>query len=317
MLNHPMQHFNAQATAAALPYPALIDALRAMFISGCEVPPRHAHAVADANGQSAGTVLLMPAWRPGRFIGLKVVNIFPANAQTELPALHANYTLFDANTGAPLAQMDGMQITTRRTVAASALAASFLARADAKRLLIVGAGRVACQVAQAMRVVRPNIDTIQVWARNPDAAATMAARLRDAGIAATATPELETAVRQSDIVSCATLSTNALVHGAWLAPGAHLDLIGAFTPAMRESDGACFARGRVFVDTEEALLKAGDVLSAIAEATFSAAQLQATLTQLCRGEHPGRRSADDITVFKSVGTALEDLAAAELVWAGR
>ncbi len=312
-----MVHFDAAATAAALPYPALIEALRAMFISGCEVPPRHAHAVADANGQSAGTVLLMPAWRPGRFIGLKVVNIFPANAQTELPALHAIYTLFDANTGVPLAQMDGMQITTRRTVAASALAASFLARADARRLLIVGAGRVASEVAQAMCVVRPSLDTVQVWARNPAAAATLATNLIDAGIPAIATHELEAAVRQADIVSCATLSTSALVHGAWLAPGAHLDLIGAFTPTMRESDGECFARGRVFVDTEEALVKAGDVLHAIDEGAFSADKLQATLAQLCRGQHPGRRVAGEITLFKSVGSALEDLAAAELIYRAR
>ena len=317
MLDHPMQHFNAQVTAAALPYAALIDALRAMFISGCEVPPRHAHAVAQADGAPAGTMLLMPAWRPGRFIGLKVVNIFPANAQTELPALHAIYTLFDANTGVPLAQMDGMQITTRRTVAASALAASYLARADARRLLIVGAGRVASEVAQAMRVVRPNIDTVQVWARNPVAAATLAASLSDTGIPARATLELEAAVRKADIVSCATLSSTALVHGAWLKPGAHLDLIGGFAPTMRESDGECFARAQVFVDTDEALVKAGDVLSAIDEGAFSVAKLQATLAQLCRGDLLGRRTAEEITLFKSVGTALEDLAAAELVYSAR
>ena len=317
MLDHPMQHFNAQVTAAALPYAALIDALRAMFISGCEVPPRHAHAVAQADGAPAGTMLLMPAWRPGRFIGLKVVNIFPANAQTELPALHAIYTLFDANTGVPLAQMDGMQITTRRTVAASALAASYLARADARRLLIVGAGRVASEVAQAMRVVRPNIDTVQVWARNPVAAATLAASLSDTGIPARATLELEAAVRKADIVSCATLSSTALVHGAWLKPGAHLDLIGGFAPTMRESDGECFARAQVFVDTDEALVKAGDVLSAIDEGAFSVDKLQATLAQLCRGDLLGRRTAEEITLFKSVGTALEDLAAAELVYSAR
>jgi ornithine cyclodeaminase/alanine dehydrogenase-like protein (mu-crystallin family) len=309
-----MKHFDSAATTAALPYGALIDALREMFKSGCEVPQRQAHVITDNNGNPAGTVLVMPAWRAGRYFGLKLVNIFPANAQTALPALHAVYTLFDANTGAPLAQMDGMAITTRRTVAASALAASFLARHDAQRLLIVGTGRVAAELAHAMRTAVPTLRSIEVWGRDLNAAEDLATALRETALDASATPALEAAVRRADIVSCATLSSQPLVRGAWLQPGAHLDLIGAFTPQMRESDAECFARGRVFVDTEEALAKAGDVLCAIAEGAFDRSQLQATLAQLCQGLHPGRRDDDEITVFKSVGTALEDLAAAELVW---
>ena len=308
-----MKHFDATTTAAALPYALLVDALREMFKSGCDVPSRQVHTIADANGQLAGTVLVMPAWRPGRYLGLKVVNVFPANAQRALPALHATYTLFDANTGVPLAQMDGMEITTRRTVAASALAASYLARADARRLLIVGAGRVAGEIAPAMQAVRPTLVQVQVWSRSAAGAEALAAKLRGAGIDASAAADLEAAARAADVISSATLSTTALLHGAWLRPGAHVDLIGGFTPAMRESDGACFARASVFVDTEEALAKAGDVLQAIDEGAFSRHYLQATLTQLCRGEHPGRGSAADITLFKSVGSALEDLAAAELV----
>jgi ornithine cyclodeaminase len=124
--------------------------------------------------------------------------------------------------------------------------------------------------------------------------------------------DLPAAVRSAHIVSCATLATSPLVLGAWLAPGTHLDLIGSFTPAMREADGACFAHSHVFVDTDEALAKSGDVLQAVAEGHFTPAQLRATLAQLCRGERPGRQQADEITLFKSVGTALEDLAAAEL-----
>jgi ornithine cyclodeaminase len=129
--------------------------------------------------------------------------------------------------------------------------------------------------------------------------------------------DLEAAVRQADIVSCATLSTAALVCGDWLQAGTHLDLIGSFTPAMREADGNCLARGRVFVDTEEALAKSGDVLSAIAEGHFDATRLQATLAQLCRGQRKGRVGVGEITVFKAVGTALADLAAAELATGGK
>jgi ornithine cyclodeaminase/alanine dehydrogenase-like protein (mu-crystallin family) len=130
---------------------------------------------------------------------------------------------------------------------------------------------------------------------------------------------LEQAVRDAHIVSCATLATAPLVRGAWLAPGTHLDLIGSFTPAMKEADAACFAGARVFVDTDEALLKAGELLDAMAAGTFVASGLQGTLTQLCRGERPGRREPTERTVFKAVGTALEDLAAASLIWdtAGR
>jgi len=298
-----MQHLDADATRARLPMAPLIGALRTMFSTGCEVPQRHTHVLGDA-----GTVLLMPAWRPGAFFGLKTIGIFPGNAAQGLPALHAVYTLFDARSGVPLAQIDGNQITARRTVAASALAADFLARADARRLLIVGAGRVAGLVAEAMRCVRPALDDIAVWNRHQTAAQALAA-----DIGGRAVSDLQAAVRGADIVSCATLATAPLVHGAWLRPGTHLDLVGSFTPAMCEADADAVRRARVFVDTDEALVKAGELL----QAAFDAGALQGTLAQLCRGERAGRGRDNEITLFKSVGTALEDLAAAELVWTGK
>lgn len=311
---HRLRHFVTSATRAALPFAALIPALRNAFATGCEVPLRHTHRITHPEGQD-GTVLLMPAWRPGQRLGIKTVSIFPGNSALGKPGLHAVYTLFDATTGEPLAQLDGNEITARRTAAASALAASFLAAPAASRLLVVGAGRVAQLMPEAMRCVRP-IETVSVWNRHVDRAAALVQSLTDQGFQAALATDLHAAVREADLISCATLSTTALVRGVDLHPGAHLDLIGSFTPQMREADGACFARSRVFVDTDEALGKAGDVLAATAEGQFSAAQLEATLAQLCRAEHPGRRSADEITLFKSVGTALEDLAAAELVFDG-
>ncbi|MBC8055417.1 MAG: ornithine cyclodeaminase family protein, partial [Rhizobiales bacterium] len=173
--------------------------------------------------------------------------------------------------------------------------------------------RVASLLAEAMRVVRP-IDSVEVWNHRPASARALAAALRADGIDARATEDLEAAVGNADIVSCATLSTTALVRGTWLAPGTHLDLIGSFTPQMREADAACFAHSRVFVDTPEALAKSGDLLGAIAEGTFDAAQLQGSLAELCAGTRPGRTAAAERTLFKAVGSALEDLAAAELVW---
>jgi len=308
-----MKIVDAVTTERELEFGALIDALRTMFVDGCEVPLRHIHAIADRAGQPAGSVLLMPAWRAGRRFGLKTVMVFPGNGARGLPGLHSTYLLYDAATGEPLAQLDGDQITTRRTAAAAALAASYLARPDARRLLVVGSGRVARLIADAMRAVRP-IDEVIVWNHRRAGAETLAAALRAAGIAAQASDDLAASVAAADIVSCATLSTAALIEGRWLAPGTHLDLIGSFTPQMREADAACFERSRVFVDTSEALAKSGDLLSAVAEGAFTPAALQGTLADLCAGRCAGRTQPDETTLFKAVGSALEDLAAAELVY---
>ena len=303
-----MRFIDAETTRRHLPFGALIAALRERFAEGCEVPLRHTHRIGDD-----GTLLLMPAWRAGARLGLKTVGIFPGNSALGLPGLHSTYLLFDARTGVPLASLDGDEITSRRTAAASALAASCLARPDARQLLVVGAGRVAALLAEAMRAVRP-VERVQVWNHRAASAEQLAAQLRAQGVDAHACTDLQAAVRQADIVSCATLSTTALIEGAWLRPGTHLDLIGSFTPTMREADAACFARCSVFVDTPEALAKSGDVLQAKAAGAFIDAQLRATLAALCSGAHAGRASELECTLFKAVGTALEDLAAAELVF---
>ena len=303
-----MRIIDTATTRRHLGFAPLIEALRQMFASGCEVPLRYTHAIA-----AAGTLLLMPAWRVGRRLGIKTVTIFPGNAARGLPGLHSTYLLFDAATGVPLAQLDGNEITSRRTAAASALAASFLARRDARRLLIVGSGRVAALLAEAMRAVRP-IEEVVVWNHRPESARALAAALAAAALNARVTDDLEAAVSNADIVSCATLATAPLIRGEWLRPGTHLDLIGSFTPQMREADAACFARSRVFVDTPEALAKAGDVLDAIGAGAFAAPQLQGTLAELCSGARQGRGKHTELTLFKAVGTALADLAAAERVF---
>ncbi len=306
-----MQIIDAATTRRHLGFSTLIEALRHAFVSGCEVPVRGMHPIGE--GPDAGTLLLMPAWRPSGRLGVKTVAVFQGDSARGLPGLHSTYLLFDATTGVPLALLDGDQITARRTAAASVLAASYLARADAQRLLIVGTGRVASLLPEAMRVVR-TIASVEVWNHRPAAAEKLAAALREEGLAARATSDLAQAVRHADIVSCATLAATALVRGEWLQPGTHLDLIGSFTPQMREADAECFARSRVFIDTTEALGKSGDVLQAVAAGTFTAAQLQGTLADLCRGVCAGRASSGEVTLFKSVGTALEDLAAAEMVF---
>ena len=306
-----MKILDADQTRSHLDFEGLVPALREAFAHEATVPPRHVHAVGA--GDDRGTVLIMPAWSEAGFLGIKTINIFPGNGARGLPGLHATYLLYDAHTGVPLAQLDGNEITAHRTAAASALGASFLAREDASSLLVLGTGRVARLLPAAHASVRP-IREVRVWNHRPEPARALATRLNEAGFRARASDDLAHATAQADIVSCATLSTAPLIHGEWLGPGTHLDLIGSFTPQMRESDAQCFARSRVFVDTPEALSKSGDVLEAIIATAFDAAQLQGTLGELCQGMRAGRAGDAEITLFKSVGTALEDLAAAELVF---
>jgi ornithine cyclodeaminase/alanine dehydrogenase-like protein (mu-crystallin family) len=307
-----MKMIDRAATRQALPFDALIDAIARMFVSGCQVPPRHVHAVGDGKG-AEGTVLIMPAWH-GDYMGIKTVNIFPGNAARGRPGLYSTYILYSAATGEPLAQMDGNEITSRRTAAASALAARYLARRGARRLVVAGSGRVASLLPEAYQAVLP-IEEVTVWSRNPEAARRLAGELRLPGCSVRAGTDLEDAVRMADIVSCATLATEPIIRGEWLAPGSHLDLIGGFTPAMREADDACFAGSRLYVDTVEALQKSGDLLGPMSRGVFGPEDVAGTLETLCR-TRAGAGDEGVRTVFKSVGTALEDLAAAILVYEG-
>ncbi len=307
-----MKHFDEAATRAPLSFERLVPALRAAFAAEAQVPPRHVHSIETA-GADKGTVLIMPAWSDAGFLGIKTINIFPGNSARGLPGLHATYVLYDARTGVPLAMMDGNEITARRTAAASALGASFLARSDARRLLVLGTGRIARMLPAAHASVQP-VDEVTVWNHRLEGAEALAAQWRAEGWNAQAATDLEAAVRHADIVSCATLATAPLVRGEWLAPGSHLDLIGSFTPAMREADVRCFDGARTFIDTGEALQKSGDLLDAIAAGALRADAVQGTLAELCRGERSGRSSDEERTVFQAVGSALEDLTAATLVW---
>jgi ornithine cyclodeaminase len=309
-----MHIVDAAATARALPFGALIAALRARFAAGCTVPPRHVHEIAAPQGEPM-TSLLMPAWAfaangGGRY-GVKVINVAPANRARGLPGLHGSYLLHDAATGVPLALLDGDELTARRTAAASALAASWLARADAAHLLVVGAGRVAALLAPAYREVR-SLQRVRVWARNPAAAQRLAAEWRAQGLPAEAAIDLDAELAHADIVSCATLAAEPVVHGRFLQAGSHLDLIGSFTPQMREADDDALRGASVWVDTDEALRKSGELLGPMQRGVLQPGDVRGTLESLSRGTAPGRRSDDERTVFKSVGTALEDLAAAML-----
>ena len=304
---------DAALLKSLLPFPLLIRALREAFVAGATVPLRHTHAIGEAGAPDAGISLLMPAWDAEGFYGVKIVNIYEGNAARGLPGLHSTYMLYDARTGVPLAMFDGNEITSRRTAAAAALGADFLARPDAQALLVVGAGRVGSLVAPAMACVRP-LERIAVWDVDAEAAQRCAHGLREQGYPAVAAADLEPAARAADIVSCATLATAPLIRADWLAPGSHLDLIGSFTPRMTEAEPACFAGAGVWVDTAEATAKSGDLINAFAAGCLAPEAIRGDLAGLARGTAAARGAARERTVFKAVGTALEDLAAARLAY---
>jgi ornithine cyclodeaminase len=294
---------------AALPWAALADALEDAFTAGdSEAPLRHAHALG-----AGGTLLLMPAWSP-MALGVKLVTVMPEAAQRGAGTVQASYLLLDRTTGQPRALIDGEALTLRRTAAASALAAQLLARPDAQRLLVVGTGRLAPWMAQAHVALRPDLTHVDVWGRSADAAEVVVETLREEGIDAEVALDLRHAVEQADVITCATTAREPLLHGAWLKPGAHVDLVGAFRRDMREADDAAVLRARVFVDTHAgALAEAGDLTQPIERGVIAREHVRGELAQLLRGEVDGRLHGDDVTLFKSVGTALEDLAAAALV----
>ncbi|MFN4143781.1 ornithine cyclodeaminase family protein [Aestuariivirga sp.] len=303
-----MKILSAEDVARLGPYRDIVEALREGFRAGIETPVRHHHDIS-----SAATLLLMPAWSR-EWAGIKTVVFKSDNAALGLPTIQASYLLIEQKTGTTVALMDGGEITRRRTAAASALAADYLARADAATLTVIGAGALAPHFVLAHAAVRP-VKRVFVHGRTLAKAETLAAELAHHGFEAHSVTDLEHAVRQSDIVSCVTTSTEPIVRGEWLKPGTHVDLAGAFKPSMRETDAEVVARASVFVDTRDgALAEAGDLLQARDEGKFDFADIRGDLFELCQGTAKGRQSADEITLFKSAGTAIEDLATAIMLY---
>jgi alanine dehydrogenase len=314
-----MRIVNAGEVTAALTYPALVDALADAFRGDVTVPLRHHHRIAQPDGVPEAMLLLMPAWTEAgdnAFVGTKIVSVYPGNGAKNLPSIYGSYILANGETGAPLAVLDGTALTVWRTACASALASRYLSRKDASRMVMVGAGALAPHLIRAHAAVRP-IRHVTIWNRSRDKAAALVEGLEGTlpGVTFATASDLQGAVGQADIVTCATISSEPIVEGAWLKAGAHLDLVGGYTPTMREADDEAVRRASLFVDTRTGGLKeAGDIVDPIRRGVIAEADVKADLFDLTRGVHAGRASADEITLFKSVGTALEDLAAAMLVW---
>ena len=301
-----MKILDAAATRQALPYHALIAAMRAAFRSGLRSPDRQ-HLTLPMEGEPDGTLLLMPAW-DAKYGCVKIVTVTPGNGARSLPAVAGSVLVFDRATGQHLAMLEGSVLTARRTAAASALGADILARPDAHTLLVVGAGTVAAELPAAFAAVR-DLTRVLVWNRSDAGATRLVAALQEQGMPAEHAPNLEAAVAQVDMISCATLSQNPLIKGEWLKPGQHVDLLGAFTPAMREVDDTALQRSRIFVDTPFAKVEAGELKIPLDSGAISESDILGDLQLMCNAK-VGRGAADGITLFKSVGNAVMDLSAA-------
>lgn len=304
-----MKFVDAQTVHQALDYPALIAGLRELHLDDT-------HKMDDLlldqplNKQQANHLLLRAAWQYDQAIGVKLVTIFPGNPAGEkaLPAIQAVYVQFDGTSGEPLAAVDGAALTCRKTAADSALGASYLSRRDAEHLLMVGAGAMAPHLISAHKAARPTVNKVTIWNRSPEKARRLAGKLELEGVSVAHSDNLERAVRSADIISCATLARQPLIHGDWLRPGTHLDLVGAFTPDMREADDACFATCTVFVDSRGTTVHdVGEIMIPISNGIISEEDIVADLYDLCRGNHPGRQDADEITLFKNGGGGHLDL----------
>lgn len=306
-----MKTYDAHAVETALAWNDLIAAIERLFESGADVPQRQALTITNTGGED-GTLLLMPAWVGGDSIGVKAVTFFPGNTKLGLSTISAAYVLFDGRTGQIRAAMDGDAITVRRTAATSAAAAKRLARRDARRLLVVGTGQLSANMAAAHASVRA-FETIEIYGRSPAKAQAVVDHLAQWGVSALVCEALEASARQADVISCCTSATSPVIRGDWLKPGSHLDLVGSFKDDMRECDDACVRRASIFVDARPGALLSGDLAQPIRSGVIAEGDVRADFVDLVAGRHRGRQSEDEVTLFKSVGNAIEDLAAAKLI----
>lgn len=299
-----VRRVEAAEIAALLDYPALVEALRAAFLDPPVAPDR---IVVPLDAASSARLLVMPAARAG---GLAVVKLVTVHPDAVDGAVRATLVAIDAATGALRGFVDGHALTVRRTAAASVLAARQLVRPDARVLALLGAGAVAAALAHAYAATFA-LGEVVIWARRAVAAEALAAQLRAAGLAARAEPDRAAAVARADIVSAATLATAPIVLGDEVRAGTHVDLVGGFTPDMREADDALIARALVVADGPAALCEAGDLAQPIAAGVLDAARVRLLADVIAA---PPAVTGGAVTVFKSVGLALEDLAAAELLF---
>jgi ornithine cyclodeaminase len=290
---------------------SLISALKTGFSSQeIIVPMRHHHDFPNPKTNADSTLLLMPAWNPSKVAGVKIVSVSPENGQFNLPSIQGAYIYLDAKKGSIKAILDAKNLTAKRTAAASALASSFLSRKNSSSLLMIGTGALSINLIKAHASIRP-IKTVYVWGRSIEKARVICETLLNESFSCEPILTIQEKISEVDIISCATLSKTPLVLGKYLREGQHIDLVGAYKKDMREADDDTIKKASVFVDTFQGGLKeSGDIVIPINNGTLNKEDIKADLFQLCSNKKTGRTSDSEITLFKSVGHALEDLVAA-------
>lgn len=315
-MNKDLPFLDEQTLRCLLPYEKLIPALATAFREEYVVPQRHHHDYENPIADVVSTLLLMPAWQIGNYLGVKIVTVSPNNSQYKLPAVQGIYILFDAVKGVPIAYLEAKTLTTLRTAAASALASTFLSNEQSVTLLMIGTGAMAPELIKAHAAVRP-IQNVYVWGRNFDRAVRVQEHLKKENFTIKAVQKIEAVVEKADIISCATLSEKPLILGKWLRAGQHIDLVGSFKPDMREADDEVLLRTKLYVDILEGATKeSGDIVIPLSKRVITLKDIKGDLFDLCKSNVLGRIAVNDITCFKSVGYALEDLAAAKLAYEG-
>ena len=278
--------------------------------STVEVPIRHHHDFSNPQEDNDSTLLLMPAWNPGKNAGVKIVTVSPSNGKYNLPSIQGTYIYLDAHNGAVKAILAAKELTAKRTAAASAVASSFLSNPDSSTLLMIGTGALSSNLILAHASVRP-IKKVFVWGRDFAKAQNICNALANEKFEINAIKTIEEKISEVDIISCATLSKKPLVLGKYLKKGQHIDLVGAYKKDMRESDDEAIQKSSIFVDTYQGGLKeSGDIAIPLQNGIITKEKIKADLFELCSGTKQGRQDKNEITFFKSVGHALEDLAAA-------
>ncbi len=310
-----MKHIAAEAVHDLLDYPTVVEGLKAFHRQDID-EISDVYLTQPNPAASTDGFLLLPAWQRGQAIGVKLVTVFPENERTDtgLPTVQGVYVLFDGATGEPAAIIDGTALTLRKTAGDSATGASFLAREDARIMLMAGAGAMAPHLIMAHSAIRPSIREVWVWNRTGARAEKLAQTLRLDGITIRATTDLEAAAREADVISCATMAEEPLIKGAWLKPGGHLDLVGGYQPDMRESDDECVRRARVYVDSRWFTVgKVGDIKTPVDNGVMTEDDIVGDLFELSRGAVSGRQSGEEITFFKNGGGGHLDLGVARLL----
>ncbi len=310
-----MRVFSAAEIRALAPMPSLIECLREAFRKPPDSMQREVAGIPGGKGDRL--LLYMPVFDNEGAGAIKLATIFPDNREKGLPTIQAALMVF-SETGTPVALLDGAMVTRLRTGAASALASTYLSRSDSERLVVVGTGALAPYMALAHCSVRP-IRQIAVAGRNEARTKETVAEIRSlvgGEVEVEASFSLDAAIPAADIISCATNAVQPVLAGKWLRPGTFVDLVGSFSPARREADDEAVMRSRLFVDTfEGALAEAGDLLQPLARGLIERGRIEGELSDLISGRVTGRRGPDEITLFKSVGTAIEDFAVAKFILA--